>query len=447
MYRAYLKHGPYKVGWVLNGSAAKCLVCSVKFGYFLRRHHCRSCGLIICNACSKTKAMVDELDENSKTRICDICVSICESINSENRMSRVVVSATADGIVVDDGKIENMSDHEIMADNSAEVHAIENNTSGVSELSEAQCGTHPISTVSPSLVREIAVLGFDGDDDSSDDESEVSNHYISTVSPTLVRKLALVGFNEDNNTSDDDDTNVPTDYSGSSENVVENDSFLSASGSSLGEQSAQRCFLDDTNSSASSLACSISPIHKRTPVMRTPKNLRRRPSEISANVLHERCNEASENQAEVGRPSAPSRRRSLGELIGATTNFFSSNKVLNREEESYKCSDSEGLEGFSDVSASGSSVGSDSARRYFLGSDVSTIASFNSLSPNGEDVIIHDTFHSPSFTAKTPLSDSSRKAWSRSSKQDMENTYDTADKENLNTPPAVAQGSTTTINI
>jgi hypothetical protein len=42
--------------WVPDHCSKACLLCSEKFGWFwssYRRHHCRSCGLLVCGKCSK----------------------------------------------------------------------------------------------------------------------------------------------------------------------------------------------------------------------------------------------------------------------------------------------------------------------------------------------------------------------------------------------------------
>lgn len=110
-----------------------------------------------------------------------------------------------------------------------------------------------------------------------------------------------------------------------------------------------------------------------------------------------------------------SRRRSIGEIFGLKTKK-SQQQGGNVNDESDSGSD---VEGYADLSASGSSLGDDSARRFFMGgynssalnspvtlsslhphgSPNSFSSGFNSLSPDGQDVVVHDTFHSPSFTA------------------------------------------------
>ncbi|PVV01180.1 hypothetical protein BB560_004411, partial [Smittium megazygosporum] len=42
--------------WLPDQRSNYCMSCNAKFGMFLRRHHCRSCGLIFCDSCSKYKS-------------------------------------------------------------------------------------------------------------------------------------------------------------------------------------------------------------------------------------------------------------------------------------------------------------------------------------------------------------------------------------------------------
>jgi len=56
--------------WQNDSEVNKCTVCSVKFSIFYRRHHCRKCGLIICNKCSN---FTTNYNRYEKLRICTKC--------------------------------------------------------------------------------------------------------------------------------------------------------------------------------------------------------------------------------------------------------------------------------------------------------------------------------------------------------------------------------------
>ncbi|CAF5074364.1 unnamed protein product, partial [Rotaria magnacalcarata] len=59
--------------WVPDDKADTCMHCrSSKFSAYNRRHHCRNCGLIICDGCSKRRFLLPHLD-SKPVRICDAC--------------------------------------------------------------------------------------------------------------------------------------------------------------------------------------------------------------------------------------------------------------------------------------------------------------------------------------------------------------------------------------
>ncbi|UZJ52410.1 hypothetical protein CBS101457_001730 [Exobasidium rhododendri] len=73
--------------WETDGDVVQCRDCSRKFTFFLRKHHCRRCGRIYCDACSNHRAILspDELvidpslpemlflESSGPTRICNSC--------------------------------------------------------------------------------------------------------------------------------------------------------------------------------------------------------------------------------------------------------------------------------------------------------------------------------------------------------------------------------------
>lgn len=61
------------VGWIINEDVSNCMICAAGFGYTLFRHHCRSCGNLICSSCSPDKAVIFELQELGEQRVCIQC--------------------------------------------------------------------------------------------------------------------------------------------------------------------------------------------------------------------------------------------------------------------------------------------------------------------------------------------------------------------------------------
>ena len=58
--------------WVPDNFSDKCLICKSSFNFFIRRkHHCRSCGLLVCNSCSKHVGRC--LGWEQSQRLCTVC--------------------------------------------------------------------------------------------------------------------------------------------------------------------------------------------------------------------------------------------------------------------------------------------------------------------------------------------------------------------------------------
>lgn len=64
-----------KRSWMPDNASKVCLVCNRNFNLWLRRHHCRRCGKLVCKYCapaSNTRPIV-EFGYNSPVRHCKVC--------------------------------------------------------------------------------------------------------------------------------------------------------------------------------------------------------------------------------------------------------------------------------------------------------------------------------------------------------------------------------------
>lgn len=61
------------VGWILDQDISECLICTSPFSAFNRRHHCRSCGGIVCADCSDNEVVIEEFKELGAQRVCSFC--------------------------------------------------------------------------------------------------------------------------------------------------------------------------------------------------------------------------------------------------------------------------------------------------------------------------------------------------------------------------------------
>ncbi|CAH0481344.1 unnamed protein product [Peronospora belbahrii] len=85
-----------KKQWVPNGERLHCAVCSRTFGTFRPRHHCRSCGEVICGKCSVFKSVEVPGTSLRNVRICSVCnmgVQKANDHDDDGNMSDVSTSS------------------------------------------------------------------------------------------------------------------------------------------------------------------------------------------------------------------------------------------------------------------------------------------------------------------------------------------------------------------
>lgn len=59
--------------WISDHNAINCMCCSKKFTVINRRHHCRSCGRVICTDCSRGRFFLPNIGKEPQ-RVCDVCL-------------------------------------------------------------------------------------------------------------------------------------------------------------------------------------------------------------------------------------------------------------------------------------------------------------------------------------------------------------------------------------
>ena len=61
--------------WVPDSAAAACMAprCDATFSFFKRRHHCRRCGEIFCDSCSRSRVVIVDSGSDASHRVCDAC--------------------------------------------------------------------------------------------------------------------------------------------------------------------------------------------------------------------------------------------------------------------------------------------------------------------------------------------------------------------------------------
>lgn len=63
-----------------------CMLCSNKFTLVNRRHHCRSCGRVLCGTCSAIRRLLPYMNKNeTKQRVCLPCNKNLDRIEEYNK--------------------------------------------------------------------------------------------------------------------------------------------------------------------------------------------------------------------------------------------------------------------------------------------------------------------------------------------------------------------------
>ncbi|KAJ7564889.1 hypothetical protein O6H91_02G038300 [Diphasiastrum complanatum] len=64
-----------KQHWVPDEAVKKCTSCGSDFGAFIRRHHCRNCGDIFCDKCTRGRTPLTSDQDAQPVRVCDQCLA------------------------------------------------------------------------------------------------------------------------------------------------------------------------------------------------------------------------------------------------------------------------------------------------------------------------------------------------------------------------------------
>ncbi|XP_065654109.1 pleckstrin homology domain-containing family F member 2 isoform X3 [Hydra vulgaris] len=93
--------------WVPDQIAQFCMLCKkTKFSAIIRKHHCRRCGLVVCNSCSSKKFLIPHISAKP-VRVCDQCFTKMSSgqvkpddpvVNDANNMAHKVETGSSSSI-------------------------------------------------------------------------------------------------------------------------------------------------------------------------------------------------------------------------------------------------------------------------------------------------------------------------------------------------------------
>ncbi|XP_067090313.1 FYVE, RhoGEF and PH domain-containing protein 6-like [Osmerus mordax] len=71
--------------WIPDLRATMCMICTCEFTLTWRRHHCRACGKVVCQACSTNKHCL-EYRKNQLARVCDQCIFVLQEQRRDQTM-------------------------------------------------------------------------------------------------------------------------------------------------------------------------------------------------------------------------------------------------------------------------------------------------------------------------------------------------------------------------
>ena len=73
--------------WLSDNDVPACKRCDLNFNAFVRRHHCRNCGRVVCHKCSRQRAVIPLLDFTRPVRVCDDCFELLSQSQSRTNVS------------------------------------------------------------------------------------------------------------------------------------------------------------------------------------------------------------------------------------------------------------------------------------------------------------------------------------------------------------------------
>ncbi|VDM08792.1 unnamed protein product [Wuchereria bancrofti] len=75
--------------WIDDKETLSCMLCCIKFTVFVRRHHCRCCGRVLCARCTTQKSSLSYVNNPKKEhRVCDPCFETLKRIEESEKNTR-----------------------------------------------------------------------------------------------------------------------------------------------------------------------------------------------------------------------------------------------------------------------------------------------------------------------------------------------------------------------
>uniref|UniRef100_A0AAV1USI5 FYVE-type domain-containing protein n=1 Tax=Peronospora matthiolae TaxID=2874970 RepID=A0AAV1USI5_9STRA len=81
--------------WVPNSDRKACAVCLRGF-YFRRKHHCRTCGEVVCSSCALLRELEEPIFDITHLRVCSACMTSAGARQQEQQLSAQSNTGTGD---------------------------------------------------------------------------------------------------------------------------------------------------------------------------------------------------------------------------------------------------------------------------------------------------------------------------------------------------------------
>ncbi len=88
-------YAPY---WVPDDASNNCCCCNNEFTVLNRKHHCRSCGNLVCKSCSKHKKLLTNIDKKKPVKICNLCHTNNNQKNKNKNGNTPLISSDNDDV-------------------------------------------------------------------------------------------------------------------------------------------------------------------------------------------------------------------------------------------------------------------------------------------------------------------------------------------------------------
>jgi hypothetical protein len=81
--------------WIQDSDAPDCMICGKHFNTFFRRHHCRNCGDVVCDNCSRKRMILKHISTEKKLRVCSTCFEKLSKEDTNKQKPRTSENTTS----------------------------------------------------------------------------------------------------------------------------------------------------------------------------------------------------------------------------------------------------------------------------------------------------------------------------------------------------------------